>query len=72
MSDDIKVGREKPSGECEELGLLRGTTMTATETKEDALEDLKKTAANKGATYVKVEQFSATGTSVTGMAYTCK
>jgi len=59
-------------GDCESIGLLRGTTMTSTGTKEDALKDLKVTAANKGATYIKVEQFSATGTSVTGMAYTCK
>ena len=70
--NDIEVGRKIPMGSCEEIGLLRGTTMTSMETKEDALSDLKETAASKGATYIKVEQFSETGTSVTGIAYTCK
>ncbi len=69
---DIEVGRQLPMGDCEELGLLRGTTMTSMGTKEDALADLKEAAAAKGATYIKVEQFSETGTSVTGKAYTCK
>lgn len=68
---DIEVGRKVPSGNCVELGLLRGSTMTTSGTKEDALTDLKSTAAAKGATYIKVEQFSETGTSVTGIAYTC-
>lgn len=70
--NDIEVGRKIPMGSCEKIGLLRGTTMTSMGTKEDALSDLKESAASKGATYIKVEQFSETGTSVTGMAYTCK
>ena len=71
-SDDVKVSRKVPMGDCKEIGLLRGSTMTSMGTKEEALEDLKETAALKGATYLKVEQFSGTGTSVTGIAYTCK
>ena len=70
-STDIKVGRSAPGDKCKEIGLLRGTTMLTSGTKEEALEDLKKMAANKGATYVKVEQFSALGTSVTGFGYKC-
>ncbi len=70
-SDELTVSRELPMGNCEELGLLRGTTMSVTGTQQDALDDLKQTAMSKGANYLKVEEFSETGTSSTGIAYKC-
>jgi len=39
--------------------------------REDALADLKKEAANKGANFLVVRQYSAMGTAVTGEAYLC-
>ena len=41
-------------------------------TQEQALGDLKREAANKGANYVMVKQYSDLGTSVTGIAYECR
>jgi uncharacterized protein YbjQ (UPF0145 family) len=53
------------------MGSITGTTPTVKGTQEEALEDLKREAANKGANYVVVKQYSAYGTSVTGLAYEC-
>ena len=69
--DQLEVSRKLPMGNCEELGLLRGTTISIKGTQQDALADLKQTAMNKGANYLKVEEFSAMGTSATGIAYKC-
>lgn len=68
---DVKVSREEPGSDCKPMGKLTGTTLTARGTQEQALEDLKREAANKGANYVVVKQFSDYGTSVTGVAYEC-
>ncbi len=68
---EVKVSRDNPDKDCKEMGPITGTTMTAKGTQEDALNDLKKEAANKGANYVVVKQYSSHGTSVTGMAYEC-
>lgn len=68
---EVKVSREAPSKKCTEIGELVGRTATVKGTQEQALEDLKKEAANKGANYVMVKQYSAYGTSVTGVAYEC-
>lgn len=68
---EVKVSREKPDKDCKEIGQITGTTMTAKGNQEEALADLKKEAANKGANYVVVKQYSSYGTSVTGTAYEC-
>jgi hypothetical protein len=68
---NLKVSRDEPSKNCQLIGKLEGRAASTTGTKEDALEDLKQEAANKGANYLKVEQYSAYGTSVTGLAYKC-
>lgn len=68
---EVKVSREAPDKDCKEMGTITGTTATAKGTQEQALEDLKKEAANKGANYVVVKQYSSYGTSVTGVAYEC-
>lgn len=68
---EVKVSREMPDKECKEIGKLTGTTATVRGTQEQALEDLKRDAANKGANYLLVKQFSDYGTAVTGVAYEC-
>ncbi len=70
-SKDVQVSRNEAESNCHEIGTMTGTTMSAKGTQEQALEDLKKEAANKGANYVQVKEYSATGTAVTGIAYEC-
>ncbi len=67
----IKVGREKPAKDCKELGKVTGSTVNVKGTREEVLEDMKQNAADKGATYVEVLQYSDSGTAVTGLAYQC-
>jgi uncharacterized protein YbjQ (UPF0145 family) len=68
---EVKVSRDEPSSKCHEIGNITGTTLTAKGTQDDAIEDLKHEAANKGANYVLVKQFSSYGTTVTGRAFEC-
>ncbi|NJL25356.1 MAG: DUF4156 domain-containing protein [Calothrix sp. SM1_5_4] len=68
---EVKVGREPAGDECKEIGPINGTVADVKATREQALEDLKKEAANKGANYVMIKQYSAYGTSVVGIAYEC-
>lgn len=67
----VKVSREAPSSKCNEIGKLTGNTESVHGTQEQALEDLKREAANKGANYVMVKEYSDYGTAVTGIAYEC-
>lgn len=69
---EIKVSREAADKDCTELGKITGTTSSMKATAEDALADLKKEAANKGANYVTIKQYSDNQTSVTGIAYECR
>ena len=68
---EVKVSREPADKDCRELGSLSGRTASARGTEAEALEDLKKEAAAKGANYVVVKQYSGYGTSVTGIGYEC-
>lgn len=68
---EVKVSREQPSKDCRRIGEISGRTMYADGTSEQALDDLKQTAANKGANYVMVKEYSAYGTAVTGIAFEC-
>ncbi|NCN39886.1 hypothetical protein GW916_01420 [bacterium] len=70
-SDDITLTR-KDLPDCENLGKLTGKTMNATGGKEEALEDIKEQAANKGATHIQIHQYSDMGTSVTGTLFKCQ
>jgi len=70
-STDVKVSRDEPSSSCKDMGRITGTTLSIHATSEDALEDLKTEASRKGANYVKVGEFSDTGTAVAGVAYIC-
>lgn len=68
---EVKVSRDAPDDDCKDLGMIAGETATVKGTPEQALEDLKREAANKGANYVMIKQFSAYGTAATGIAYEC-
>lgn len=72
-SDEVIVSRDLPkkSG-CNEIGKITGSSPSVNGTREQVLDDLKREAANKGANYVMVKQFSDSGTAVTGIAYECK
>lgn len=69
--NEVKISRDEPSKKCKPMGTITGTTVTAKGTQDEAIEDLKKEAANKGANYIMVKQFSSYGTSVTGEAFEC-
>jgi hypothetical protein len=69
--DEVKMSRNNPSSECEEIGRVTGRTMTAKGTSEEAMNDMRDEASKKGANFVRIEQYSGTGTSVTGVAYRC-
>ena len=68
---EVKVSRDAADKDCREIGMISGRTASAKGTQEQALEDLKREAANKGANYVVVKEYSSYGTSVTGVAYEC-
>ena len=72
ITEDVKVGRTDAGKDCREIGKVTGSSMTAKGSAEEALEDMKKDAARKGATYVKVNEYSALGTAVSGTAYQCR
>lgn len=69
--DNVKVSRDDADKGCTFLGKLEGRTISKAATTEDALHDLRKEAANKGANYLVVKEYSGMGTSVTGLAYKC-
>lgn len=68
---EVKVSRDTADKDCKELGKITGTTLSVKGTAEEALADLKREAANKGANYVQVKQYSDNQTTVTGVAYEC-
>jgi len=68
---NIKVSREDADTDCRFISKLEGRSNSKTGNTEAALEDLKQEAANKGANYLQVKEYSGYGTSVTGLAYFC-
>ena len=69
--DNVKVSRDEPPKECALISKVEGRSQNVKGSAEEALKDLKQEAANKGANYLVVRQYSALGTSVTGEAYKC-
>ena len=69
--NDVRVAREAAAPKCKELGPLEGRTSSAKATRDDALADLKREAADRGANYVQVQTWSTYGTAVTGVGYVC-
>ena len=70
-TENLTVSRKPADKKCSPLGKLEGRSLSKTAKPEDALEDLKKEAANKGANYLVVKEYSGTGGAVTGLAYIC-
>lgn len=70
-TDNVKVSRENADKDCKELGKVEGRSISTKPTNEEVLKDLRQEAANKGANYVKVGQYSGNAGSVTGEAYLC-
>lgn len=71
-TEELTVKRTAPPERCKSMGPVTGSTMTAKGNAEEALEDMKKSAASKGADYLWVKQYSDNGTGVTGEAYECR
>lgn len=67
---EVKTSRTV-STDCILIGKVTGNSLSLKATPEMVLENMKQEAANKGANYLVVEQYSASGTSVTGQAYRC-
>lgn len=68
---NVTVKRENPNKDCKEIGPVQGSVATTSGTIQQAIEDMKMDAARKGGNYVRMEQTSAYGTSVSGTAYDC-
>ncbi len=68
---NVKIARENPPGDCQELGTVHGVVKTSAGSIEQAIDDMKLDAARKGANYVRMEATGAMGTSTSGTAYKC-
>lgn len=68
---DVRVSRDEPAKDCKPLGLVQGRSTKVNATSEDALTDLKKDAALKGANYVVYETMGAFGGYMRGQGYYC-
>ena len=71
QEDNVKVSRDEPDKDCQFLGKIEGRSMSKTPKQEEALKDLRQEAANKGANYLVVKEYSGMGTAATGLAYKC-
>lgn len=69
--DNVTISREDAKANCTFLGKLEGRSLSKVPKPEDALNDLKMEAVNKGANYLTVKEYSANRTAVTGLAYKC-
>lgn len=69
---NVEVSRKPAHKDCEELGPVEGRAVSAKGSFEEALEDLKKEAAHRGANYVHLGQSGAMATAVRGVAYVCR
>lgn len=68
----VDVQRKPAPKDCEEIGPVEGRISDAKGTFEQALDDLKREAAHRGANYVHLGASGAMGTSVRGVAYVCR
>ncbi len=71
QNNNVRVSRVDPDSACKFLSKVEGRTQSVKGTRDEALGDLKQEAANKGANYLVVKQYSDAGTAVTGEAYLC-
>lgn len=68
---NVQVSRDEPAKNCKPLGLVQGRSTKVNGTSEEALIDLKKDAALKGANYVVYETMGAFGGYMRGQGYYC-
>lgn len=68
--ESVSFVRSAPDG-CRELGKLVGRVHHVDATPEQALEDLRRVAADKGATHVQVMEYSGHRTAVSGVGFQC-
>jgi hypothetical protein len=71
-SSDVKVSREVPADNCENLGPVEGRSVSIASNQAALVEDIKQEAIRKGGNYVKIETLGAQGSAVRGIAYYCK
>lgn len=67
---EVKTSRSVPT-DCTLIGKVTGNSLSVKATPEMVLDNMKQETANKGGNYLVVEQYSTSGTSVTGQAYRC-
>jgi hypothetical protein len=70
-ASNVKVSREAPAKDCEDLGMVNGRVKSSTGNFEEAIEDLKLDAARLGGNYVQMGITGGMGKSVNGRAYLC-
>jgi hypothetical protein len=70
-SEEVKMSRESPADDCKEIGRVTGTSKSRKASHDELLVDMRQEAAKKNANFVKVEEYSSFGTSVTGTAFMC-
>ncbi len=68
---NVKIARENPPADCQEIGRVQGSVKTVAGSIEQAIDDMKLDAARKGANFVRMEATGAMGTSTSGTAYKC-
>ncbi len=68
---DVQVSREKPKSNCQSQGMIEGRSVAKIATPEQALADLKKSAAHRGFNYVQIHEYSELGGSVRGEGFVC-
>jgi hypothetical protein len=69
---NVEVSRKPAKKSCEEIGPVEGRAVGPKGGFEEALADLKKDAAHRGANYVHLGQSGAMATAVRGVAYICR
>ncbi len=70
-AENVKVSRDEADEDCKEIGPVEGRNSSTSGSFDEALEDLKKDAAGKGANFVQIQKSGALGTAVRGTAYLC-
>lgn len=70
-AENMTISRDNPPEVCKNLGRVQGRTVGTAPNLEEAVEDMKKDAAFKGANYVVMETASGYETAVAGTAFYC-
>lgn len=68
---DVKVSKDNPPKDCKEIGRVTGSTHTNKGTSDEALQDMVREASKRSANYLRIDEYSSYGGSVTGTAYRC-